>query len=118
MKKVPLFSIIIPIYNVEKYLVQCIESVLNQDYDDYELILVDDGSPDNCGEICDSYLNKNSNIRVIHKKNGGISDARNTGLKEAKGDYVIFIDSDDYICDNHFLLKLAKVIVIKLLVYR
>lgn len=110
MKKNPLFSIIVPIYNVEKYLVECIESLVNQNFDNFELILVDDGSPDKCGQICDSYKSKNLNVRVIHKVNGGLSDARNAGLREAVGDYVIFIDSDDYICDNNFLLKLANII--------
>lgn len=92
----PLLSIIVPIYNVEKYLTKCIESVLSQSLNDYELILVDDGSPDNCGCICDQYSGLDSRIRVIHKKNGGLSDARNAGLKIAKGKYIIFLDSDDY----------------------
>lgn len=90
------FSIIIPIYNVEKYLRQCIDSVLAENFLDCEIILVNDGSPDGCGEICDEYANKFSHIKVIHKHNGGLSDARNAGIKEAKGDYLIFLDSDDY----------------------
>lgn len=90
------FSIIIPIYNVEKYLNECIDSVLIQDFRNYEIILVNDGSPDNCGEICDEYANKYPQVKVIHKENGGLSDARNFGIKEAKGDYLIFLDSDDY----------------------
>ena len=90
------FSIIIPIYNVEKYLRQCIDSVLAENFSDYEIILVNDGSPDGCDEICDEYANKFSHIKVIHKHNGGLSDARNAGIKEAKGDYLIFLDSDDY----------------------
>ena len=90
------FSIIIPIYNVEKYLRQCIDSVLAEIFSDCEIILVNDGSPDGCGEICDEYANKYSHIKVIHKQNGGLSDARNAGIKEAKGDYLIFLDSDDY----------------------
>ena len=90
------FSIIIPIYNVEKYLRQCIDSVLAENFLDCEIILVNDGSPDGCGEICDEYANKYSHIKVIHKHNGGLSDARNAGIKEAKGDYLIFLDSDDY----------------------
>ena len=90
------FSIIIPICNVEKYLRQCIDSVLAENFLDCEIILVNDGSPDDCGEICDEYANKYSHIKVIHKHNGGLSDARNAGIKEAKGDYLIFLDSDDY----------------------
>lgn len=90
------FSIIIPIYNVEKYLRQCIDSVLAENFLDCEIILVNDGSPDGYGEICDEYANKYSHIKVIHKHNGGLSDARNAGIKEAKGDYLIFLDSDDY----------------------
>lgn len=91
-----LLSIIVPIYNVEKYLVECIQSVLEQEYKDYELILVDDGSPDNCGHICDSFAQKDSRIKVIHKQNGGLSDARNNGLNIARGEYILFLDSDDY----------------------
>jgi glycosyltransferase involved in cell wall biosynthesis len=91
------FSIIVPIYNVEDYLQRCIESLINQSYRNIEIILVNDGSPDKCPQICDNYANNDNRIRVIHKKNGGLSDARNFGLKEAKGEYVIFVDSDDYI---------------------
>lgn len=90
------FSIIIPVYKVENYLQECIESVINQTYSNWELILVDDGSPDRCGEICDEYAAKDQRIRVIHKENGGLSSARNAGLNMANGDYVIFLDSDDY----------------------
>ena len=90
------FSIIIPVYNVEKLLAQCVESVLQQNFEDYEIILVDDGSPDRCPQICDSYANQFQQIRVIHKKNGGLSDARNAGLRSAKGEYIFFLDSDDY----------------------
>lgn len=93
----PLISIIVPIYNVEKYLAKCIESILNQTYTNFELILVDDGSPDNCGKICDSYKEKDSRIIVVHKKNGGLSSARNVGIDIAKGEYIGFVDSDDYI---------------------
>lgn len=91
------FSIIIPIYNVEKYLERCIESVINQTYSNIEIILVDDGSSDNCPQICDEYREKDFRIKVLHKQNGGLSDARNEGLKIANGDYVLFVDSDDYI---------------------
>lgn len=94
-----LVSIIIPIYKVEKYLKQCIESVLNQKYSNFELILVDDGSPDGCGEICDEYGKKDSRIIVIHKENSGVSSARNAGLDIAKGKYIAFVDSDDYVSE-------------------
>lgn len=95
-----LFSIIIPIYKVEEYIDRCVESVLNQNLDNIEIILVDDGSPDRCPEICDNYALKDSRIKVIHKKNGGLSDARNAGIEIAKGKYIVFVDSDDYITEN------------------
>ncbi len=97
------FSIILPIYNVEKYLEECIDSVLKQRFTDYELILVDDGSPDNSGKICDEYALKDNRIRVVHKVNGGLSDARNVGLQHARGKYIIYIDSDDYVISDDFL---------------
>ena len=90
-------SIIVPVYKVEKQLEQCIRSILNQSFTNFELILVDDGSPDKCGEICDEYEKKDKRIKVIHKKNGGLSDARNAGLDIAKGKYIGFVDSDDII---------------------
>ena len=90
-------SIIVPIYKVEKQLEQCIKSILNQSFTNFELILVDDGSPDMCGHICDEYEKKDSRIKVIHKKNGGLSDARNAGLDIALGKYIGFVDSDDII---------------------
>lgn len=95
-----LISIIVPIYKVEKYLHRCVNSILNQSYSFIEVILVDDGSPDKCFQICDEYAEKDKRIRVIHKKNGGLSDARNEGLKIAKGEYILFVDSDDYIHHN------------------
>lgn len=97
MDKVDLISVIVPIYNVEESLERCLESIQKQTYNNLEIILVDDGSPDKCGSICDFYQKKDNRIRVIHKKNGGLSDARNAGLEIAKGQYIGFIDSDDYI---------------------
>lgn len=93
----PILSIIIPVYNVELYLKNCLDSILNQNINNYEIILINDGSTDNSSIICDEYVNKYSNIKVIHKSNGGLSDARNNGLKIAKGKYILFIDSDDFI---------------------
>lgn len=90
-------SIIVPIYKVEKYLDKCVESLVNQTYTNLEIILVDDGSPDKCPEMCDKWAEKDSRIKVIHKPNGGLSDARNAGMKVVKGEYVAFIDSDDYV---------------------
>lgn len=107
----PFFSIIVPVYKVEKYLEQCIRSVLNQSCDGYELILVDDGSPDNCPVVCDNFAEIDSHIRVVHKKNGGLSDARNCGLAAAKGEYIIFLDSDDFWCDNEGLNKIYNKLV-------
>ena len=92
-----LVSIVIPIYNVEKYIEKCLDSVIKQTYKNIEIILVDDGSPDNCGKICDSYANNDKRIQVIHKENGGLSDARNVGIERANGKYITFVDSDDYI---------------------
>lgn len=93
----PKISIIIPVYNVEKYIRKCIDSILFQTFIDFELILVDDGSKDSSGEICDEYQNKDSRIKVIHKSNGGLSSARNAGINIAKGDFFGFVDSDDWI---------------------
>lgn len=90
-------SVIVPIYKVEDYLHRCIDSIINQTYTNLEIILVDDGSPDNCPMICDEYAEKDSRIRVVHKKNGGLSDARNAGLDIATGEYIMFIDSDDFV---------------------
>ena len=90
-------SIIIPVYKVEKYLDSCVESVVNQTYENLEIILVDDGSPDNCPKMCDDWAKKDKRIKVIHKENGGLSDARNAGIDVATGDYLMFIDSDDSI---------------------
>lgn len=105
----PLVSIIVPVYKVEQELRRCVDSVLCQTLVDIEVILVDDGSPDNCPQICDDYALEDSRVKVIHKQNGGLSDARNFGLDEATGDYVMFVDSDDSIeCDAcERLLRLA-----------
>lgn len=93
----PKISIIVPVYKVEQYIHKCIDSILKQTFKDFELILVDDGSPDSCGEICDGYAIQDSRIKVIHKENGGLSSARNAGLDIARGDYIGFVDSDDWI---------------------
>ena len=92
-----LISVIVPIYNVEKYLRKCVDSLINQTYKNLEIILVDDGSLDNCPKICDEYAKQDSRIKVMHKENGGLSDARNAGMKVARGEYISFIDSDDWI---------------------
>lgn len=97
MKEIPLISVIVPIYNVQNYLKRCIDSIINQTYSNLEIILVDDGSSDNCPEICDQYQGKDSRIRVVHKKNGGLSDARNAGLDIMRGEFVTCIDSDDFV---------------------
>lgn len=96
MKDFPFFSIVIPIYKVENYLQRCIDSILEQEFADFEVILIDDGSPDRCPQICDAYAAMNSRVRVIHKPNGGLSSARNAGIRSANGEYVLFVDSDDF----------------------
>jgi glycosyltransferase involved in cell wall biosynthesis len=103
-------SIIVPIYNVEKYLCKCLDSILNQTYKKLEIILVDDGSPDNCGKICDEYAKKDSRIKVVHKENGGLSSARNAGLEIATGDIIAFIDSDDWVY-NKMIEKTVNVML-------
>ena len=97
MRENPLISVIVPIYKVEDYLKRCIDSIINQTYKNLEVILVDDGSPDNCPQICDDYAKQDTRIKVIHKENGGLSDARNAGMQIATGEYISFIDSDDYV---------------------
>ncbi len=106
-----LVSVIVPVYNVQKYLPRCIESILNQTYKNIELILVDDGSPDKSGEICDYYAKKDGRVIVVHKENGGVSSARNTGLDIAKGKYISFVDGDDFL-SNSAIDILCKEIVI------
>lgn len=96
-----LVSVIVPIYNVQEYLDMCVKSIVEQTYKNLEIILVDDGSPDKCGEMCDCWAQKDDRIRVIHKPNGGLSDARNFGLDICKGRYITFVDSDDYIAQDY-----------------
>ena len=98
--KEPLISVIIPVYNVEEYLDRCLESATLQTYKNIEIILIDDGSTDNSGKMCDEWAEKDRRIRVIHQKNGGLSNARNKGIEEAKGEFISFIDSDDWIEAN------------------
>ena len=97
MNNYPLVSIIVPVYGVEKYLPKCLDSIIAQTYHNIELMLIDDGSPDRCGEICDEYAAKDKRIHVIHKQNAGVNEARITGFKESRGEYITFVDSDDYI---------------------
>ena len=96
------YSVIVPVYNTEKYLDRCISSIVSQSFEDYELILVDDGSQDGCPGICDNWAQKNEHITVIHQENGGLPVARNSGLDVAIGDYVLFVDSDDYVTEDYF----------------
>lgn len=100
MNSAPLISIIVPVYNVEKYLTKCLDSIIQQSYINLEVIIVDDGSPDRCGEICDEYAQKDRRIEVIHKKNGGVSQARIDAFNSSHGDFVFFVDADDYIAEN------------------
>ena len=105
----PKFSIIVAVYNIADYLPACVDSILRQSFNDYELLLIDDGATDNCGAICDEYANKyGDRVRALHKPNGGSSSARNYGLDAATGDYIFFIDGDDELCDDDALLKIAK----------
>lgn len=108
-KSIPLISVIVPVYKVEDYLDRCIKSILDQTYSNLEIILVDDGSPDNCPQMCDDYAKKDSRVKVIHKKNGGLSSARNAGLDLCSGEYISFVDSDDYV-DKRFIELLYKAI--------
>ena len=102
-------SVIVPVYKVEKYLRRCIDSILEQNYRDIELILVDDGSPDRCPEMCDQYQKKDKRVRVIHQKNSGVAVARNAGMRMATGDYITFVDSDDYI-DREMYVSMFEII--------
>lgn len=102
------FSVVIPVYKVEEYLDECVQSVLGQTYTDVEVILVDDGSPDRCGAMCDDWAKKDYRIRVIHQENGGLSAARNTGISNAQGDYILFLDSDDWWENDRVLEAIAE----------
>lgn len=104
----PKVTIIVPVYNVEKYLRRCVDSLLSQTYSNIEIILVDDGSPDGSPDICDEYAQKESSIKVVHKKNGGLSSARNAGIEAASGDYLTFVDSDDWIASDTIQYSLNK----------
>ena len=101
-----LISVIVPVYKVEKYLKRCVDSILAQTYPCLEVILVDDGSPDGCPAICDEYAREDRRVRVIHKENGGLSDARNAGIDAAKGKFLGFVDSDDYVHPRFYELLL------------
>ena len=106
----PLISVIVPVYKVEKYLDRCVQSIVDQTYSNLEIILVDDGSPDNCGAMCDAWAEKDSRIKVIHKENGGLSDARNVGMAVASGVYMGFVDSDDYISPDMYQLLYDRMV--------
>ena len=103
----PLISVIVPVYNVEPFLKKCVDSIVLQTYANLEIILIDDGSPDKCPEICDAYARKDNRIKVVHQENGGLARVRNVGIENATGDYITFIDSDDFVAPNYvdFLYK-------------
>lgn len=105
----PTLSVIVPVYKAESYLRRCVDSILNQPYEPFELLLIDDGSPDGSGEICDRYAQKDRRVHVIHQKNAGVSSARNAGLEHASGEWITFIDADDYLSGDYFsVLKEAQ----------
>lgn len=104
-----MISVIVPVYNTEKYLDRCIQSILSQTYSNIEILLIDDGSTDSSGVICDRYAEQDSRVRVFHKENGGVSSARNMGLDNAKGEWITFVDSDDYINDNFLQVVIENV---------
>ncbi len=103
-------SVIIPVYNIEKYISRCLKSIINQTYDNLEILVIDDGSKDNSGKICDNYAKKDKRIKVIHKENGGVSSARNLGLDMATGDYIAFVDGDDYIDNRMYEILLNNLV--------
>lgn len=106
----PLVSVIVPCYKVEQYLSKCVDSILCQTYSNLEVWLIDDGSPDNCGKICDEYALKDNRVKVVHKPNGGLSDARNVAIDKATGEWITFVDSDDYVAEDYVetLYRLSK----------
>lgn len=108
-----LITVIVPVYNVENYLSRCIESILHQDYTNFELLLIDDGSTDNSGDICEEYKKSDNRIIVFHKKNGGLSSARNYGIENSKGEYISFIDSDDFVAPNYLQVLVDLIIKYK-----
>lgn len=113
----PKISVIVPVYNVEQYLPRCIDSILDQTFTDFEVLLIDDGSTDNSGKICDEYAQKDNRIRVFHKKNGGVSSARNLGIDESKGELITFIDSDDWLKQNCLQKIITNIEDVDLLVF-
>ena len=104
-----LISVIVPVYNVSNYLKECVDSIINQSYKNIEILLIDDGSTDDSGKICDKYAKKDKRIKVFHKENGGLSDARNVGLDNCSGEYICFIDSDDFVTNNYVELLYAAI---------
>ena len=104
-----LVSVIVPVYNAEKYLVKCLDSILSQSYSNIEILLINDGSKDNSGSICDEYARKDIRIKVFHKENGGVSSARNVGIENFKGDYVCFVDSDDYVDRDYIKVMIDNI---------
>lgn len=109
----PKVSVVVPIYKVEKYIIRCVDSILNQTYTNIEIILVDDGSPDKCGKIADEYAQKDTRIKVVHKQNGGLSDARNYGMQYVKGEFTLFVDSDDWLAKQMIEVMVNKSLEIK-----
>lgn len=109
MNKKPLLSVVVPVYKVEKFLKICLDSIINQTYQNLEIILIDDGSPDNSGKICDRYADKDKRVKVIHQKNSGLSGARNTGTEIAKGDYITYVDSDDWLDVRMYDILMKKI---------
>lgn len=107
----PLVSVVVPVYNVEKYLSVCVDSLLRQQYKNIEIFLIDDGSTDSSGEICDKYSSKYQNVKVFHKNNSGLGYTRNYGLKRISGEYVTFVDSDDYV-ENDLIQKLIEPVLL------
>lgn len=110
LEKQPLVCVVVPIYKTEKYISKCVDSILSQTYTNLEVVLVDDGSPDRCGAICDEYAARDSRVKVIHKENEGVSVARNAGIDAAKGEYVAFVDSDDYVMPS-YIERLCNAVV-------